>query len=162
MEEALIEAKQLAGEQHYLCLYKGMAEERLNQVAPYLVMSQPPAFVDWLFARGWGQCWGVFVLSKEPPTVIYQHFRRFLLVKTQSGQQLYFRFYDPRVLRQFLPTCTVAQLTDFFGPIRYFLLEDEDPAYSVSYWLDQGELKSRRLPRQQAQQAYATYIKGLS
>lgn len=158
MEESLDKAKELAGEQHYLCLYKGMSEERLSNVGPYLFVSQPPAFVDWLFAQGWGQSWGVFVLSRETSAVVYQHFRRFLLVKTAEGKQLYFRFYDPRVLRQFLPTCTAGQLTDFFGPVRYFLVEDQDPDYSISYWLDKGELKTRRLPRPEARQAYANYL----
>lgn len=158
MEEALYQAQELAGEQHYLCLYKGMSEERLSNVAPYLFESQSPAFVDWLFAEGWGHCWGVYALSKQTPAVVFQHFRRFLLIKTATGQQLYFRFYDPRVLRQFLPTCAASQLIDFFGPVRYFLVEDEDPDYSISYWQEAGVLKTKRLPRQEAQRAYTNYI----
>ena len=34
-----------------------------------------------------------------PVDELRRHLRRFLLVKDESGRQLYFRYYDPRVLR---------------------------------------------------------------
>jgi len=63
------------------------------------------------------------------------------MVKTEDGEQLYFRFYDPRVLRVFLPTCDERQLRDFFGPIDYFLCESEEPASGLVFSLRNGELK---------------------
>ena len=41
----------------------------------------------------------------------------------ETGEEVYFRFYDPRVLRVFLPTCSVRQKAELFGEIRSFLLE---------------------------------------
>jgi hypothetical protein len=52
--------------------------------------------------------------------------RRFLIVKTENGQRLLFRFYDLRVLRTFLPTCDSGQRKEFFGPIQSFVAESED------------------------------------
>ena len=49
-----------------------------------------------------------------------------------KGKDMYFRLYDPRVLRVFLPTCTPDELTDFFGPIGTFLIESDKPAHG---WL---------------------------
>jgi hypothetical protein len=40
-------------------------------------------------------------------------------------QRVYFRFYDPRVLRDFLPTCNMRQAPEMFGGIGSFWLEGE-------------------------------------
>jgi hypothetical protein len=48
-------------------------------------------------------------------------------VKTEDGEELYFRFYDPRILRIFLPECTAEEAVEFFGPIQAFWVEAEDP-----------------------------------
>ena len=34
-----------------------------------------------------------------------------------DDEALYFRFYDPRVLESFLPTCSEEQLDEFFGSL---------------------------------------------
>jgi hypothetical protein len=44
--------------------------------------------------------------------------------------RMYFRFYDPRVLQAFLPTCTAEQLNGFFGPISRFFFQS-DPSQEV-------------------------------
>jgi hypothetical protein len=67
------------------------------------------------------------------------------MVKKEDGEQLYFRFYDPRVLRVFLPTCDRQQLSDFFGPVDYFVCEDEDPVSGMMFSLKEGELKIERI-----------------
>ena len=46
-------------------------------------------------------------------------------MKTEEGQELYFRYYDPRVLRTYLPTCTPDELEQVFGPVLEYALEDE-------------------------------------
>ena len=158
MEVEFSRAKEMAGVDNLRCLYKGASEMRLSNVAPYLFVANPPSFVDWLFDEGWGNAWFVFVLSSVMPSALHNHFRRFLIVHNQAGKALYFRFYDPRVLRQFLPNCTSAELIDFFGPVRYFLMEDSDPAYSISFWLEQGALKSARHLKAEAHRNYKTYL----
>jgi len=54
------------------------------------------------------------------------HLRRFLTVRTEKGKKLLFRFYDPRVLRLYLPTCTSTELNTFFGPVERFVCEGGD------------------------------------
>ena len=151
MEEQLEQAKALAGEQNYQSLYKGEVEKQLSNVAPYLFATQPPNFLNWLFTEGWGHSWGVFILAKVDYNRVYNHVRRFLMVRADDGRNMYFRFYDPRVLRQFLLTCTTEQLTDFFGPIRY-------SEFGISYWLEGQTLKSQRMPRLEAENAYKSYL----
>ena len=47
-----------------------------------------------------------------------RHLRRFLLVKNEAGARCRFRFYDQRVLRAFLPSCTPEETVHFFGPLQ--------------------------------------------
>lgn len=125
----------------FLSLYKGQSEELLSAVAPYLFHYQPNSeFANWLCDKGWGNAWGVFVQSSESLESLQTHFRRFLMVKTEDGRELYFRFYDPRVLRIFLPTCEPGQLQEFFGPVESYLLEDEDPNFAIRFTLKNNEL----------------------
>lgn len=52
-----------------------------------------------------------------------RHFRRLLHVRSEDGEKLYFRYYDPRVLRLYLPSCTSVELKEVFGPVGRFVLE---------------------------------------
>jgi len=92
-----------------------------------------------------GDAWGILIKSSFPLEELHKHFRKFLIVGTEDNQQLYFRFYDPRVLRIFLPTCDTAQLREFFGPIEYFIMEDEDTAFAIKCWLQNGILHSQKI-----------------
>lgn len=128
-------------------LYKGTAEEDLAGIAPYLfTIKHDTPFADWYLTQGWGKSWGLLVNVTASFEDVYKHFRRFLMVKTEDGQQLYFRFYDPRVLRIFLPTCDKEQLKDLFGPVKSFIMEDADPAFVLQLWLENYELKQKRTP----------------
>jgi hypothetical protein len=70
------------------------------------------------------------------------------MIKTEDDQQLYFRFYDPRVLRIFLPTCDENQLREFFGPIEQFICEDEDPEFALVFSFEKNNLKTQRITRE--------------
>lgn len=159
MDDLIDRAKELADENQYRCLYAGSAEETLSHVAPYLFILEKPALVDWLLTEGWGKSWGLFIVSEADSLVLYQHLRRFLYVRPTDGPALYFRFYDPRALRLFLPTCDADQLRAFFGPIRYFILEDEDDDFALNFWLEQGQLQQQRVARTESQTYLRQYLK---
>jgi hypothetical protein len=109
-------------------LYEGEQGARLAQVAPYLVRLQKDSpLLDALVKEGWGKSWGVYLTCASEFQELRRHLRHFLQVQLPDGKQVYFRFYDPRVLRVFLPTCTPEDATQFFGPIRNYLIEDENP-----------------------------------
>jgi hypothetical protein len=65
--------------------------------------------------------------------VVRRHLRRFLRVTDERGKQLLFRYYDPRVLRIYLPTCTTAELETFFGPLVRFVAEDADQQVALTF-----------------------------
>jgi hypothetical protein len=111
----------------HVSLYEGQGGEKLKDVAPYLALL-PKASQLWplLMKEGWGGSWGIYLNSEADLAAMRDHLRRFLTVKDEHGRLLYFRFYDPRVLRVFIPTCTPEESTAFFGPISRFVLEGED------------------------------------
>src|SRR5262252_6291317 len=62
-------------------LYRGEPEESLSSVAPYLVRVDPQCeLMRWLLTNGWGNSWGIFLVSSTSLETLRQHFRRFLLV----------------------------------------------------------------------------------
>jgi hypothetical protein len=102
----------------------GELSEELAEAAPYLVRILPDtAFTEWLLTEGWGNHWGIFALSKADMREMRKHFRTFLVVKNPEGKQIYFRYYDPRVLRAYLPTTSEDERRQVFGPIEMYLLE---------------------------------------
>lgn len=109
-------------------LYEGVMGDALGDVAPYLVrLSKDGALLSRLVAEGWGQSWGVYLTSARPLAEVRRHLRRLLMVEAEGEKErLYFRFYDPRVLRRFLPKSNVRQRAEMFGAvIQGFLMEGE-------------------------------------
>lgn len=129
------------------CLFQGSSEEDLSDVAPYLVALKPESdLTQWIFGEGWGASWGIHLVTTASLDEVRAHLRRFLMVLDPLGKQLYFRLYDPRVLRVFLPTCDAEQLKMLFGPIDAFLVENEDPATALAFSLDGDTLQTKTLP----------------
>ena len=111
----------------YISLYKGRKEEPMWDAAPYLVKCvRDSVFFNWVIERGWGDCWGIFLASRSSLDDLCKHFQEFLVVQDENGKQMYFRFYDPRVVPLFLSTCAREQRLEFFGPVHRVLLEASD------------------------------------
>jgi hypothetical protein len=129
-DPAIEEAVKSSGAEH-CCLYAGPLHPELAAVAPYLVSL--PSDAHWtrarmrtFFERTRALSSGVFVTAQEELEAMRRHFRRFLRVRTEDGKTLLFRFYDPRVLRVYLPTCTDGELATVFGPIDEYFYEGEE------------------------------------
>ena len=144
--QAMEEAKKRCPD--HRSLFKETKDPFLLHYAPYLFQPDPETeFLTWLIREGWGKSWAVFIKTQVDFDVLHQHFRKFITVKTESGKVFYFRFYDPRVLRTFLPSCSVEQLAEFFGPVKAYTCEDADPAFIRVYSrINQAELFQQRLP----------------
>jgi hypothetical protein len=105
-------------------LYEGTQGEALTEVAPYLVSLPDKAswLLEALVQEGWAAHWGVFLTCPLPFLQVRRHFRKFLMVEAEDvDSRLYFRFYDPRVLRVFLPTCPPESKQELFGDVERFL-----------------------------------------
>lgn len=114
--------------EEYQSLFEGVAGAQLTHFAPYLVrVSKDSPLLDKLVQQGWGKNWGIYLTSNQSLQNLRTHFRQFLMIKMPGGEQAYFRFYDPRVLRVYLPSCTGDETNRFFGPMKNCLVEGEEP-----------------------------------
>lgn len=130
----------------HVCLYRGELEPDMAEVAPYLVRLEPDSdFIDWIIERGWGRHWGIFALSGESLSAMRRHFRAFLIVYSPEDKPVYFRYYDPRAMRVYLPTCNAEELAKIFGPIEEFLLEDEGAKAALRFRNNSGVLQQEKL-----------------
>lgn len=128
-----------------VCLYAGELEPDMEACAPYLiVLEKGHAFTEWLLTELPGKPWGIFIRTPATVRMLRKHFRTFLIVKNEQGESLYFRYYDPRVIRIFLPTCDSEQFEKFFGPVSSYIAEGEDHGF-ISYRYQDGKLQSRTL-----------------
>jgi hypothetical protein len=116
------------------CLFAGPLTPALRAAAPHLVHLAPNVRFtrDWL-QHGWGSNWGVLTIAPPDVTLqqLRQHLRTLLRVRDESGRTLLFRFYDPRALRAYLPSCTATEALRVFGPVHRFVCEsglDNDAA----------------------------------
>lgn len=106
------------------CLYEGEAATRLARYAPWLCHLPPGSpLVETLLSRGWGRSWGIYILTASPFDEVLAHLRQLILAQLPDGREVYFRFYDPRVLRTFIPTCTAEQLQELVAPGSQWLYE---------------------------------------
>lgn len=106
------------------CLYRGELHPDLVNAAPYLLrLGRGHAYTEQFFGMGWRNSWGVLFSSPAPTAELRRHLRRFLRARTEQGRILAFRWYDPRVLRIYLPTCTPEEIDAFFGPITALVAE---------------------------------------
>lgn len=127
------------------CLFRGEQNSEMALVAPYLVRLPPDAvFTEWLLREGWGKHWGIFILSKADLRELRMHLRTFLKVYGPDLKPLYFRYYDPRVLRVYLPTCNARELQTVFGPVLRYLVEDEKPTGLWTFWPEGEQIRSER------------------
>jgi uncharacterized protein DUF4123/FHA domain-containing protein len=124
----------LESKEEYQSLYEGAQGAQLAHFAPYLVrIPEKSPLIETLVKQAWSKSWGVFLTCDKPLKDLRTHFRHFLNVKLPDGKQVYFRYYDPRVLRLFLPTCLPEEISQFFGPVKQFLLEAEDPQMALHF-----------------------------
>ncbi len=126
----------------YLCLLTDRLPDELAHTAPYLVkLKKDAVFTKWLIKNGWGNSWGSFALTPEDLFDAVTHFRKFIKVKDEKGNILYFRYYDPRVMRVYLPTCVAKEFDFVFGNVKYYLMEDEKKDI-VAFSFDKTNLKN--------------------
>jgi len=137
-----------AGGLEYSCLYTGNLHPRLQAAAPYLVhLAANSLTTNRLLRSGWGKSWGILTTAAPDVTLARQrlHFKKFLRVRTEDGRELAFRFYDPRVLNVYLPTCTGAEFKTLLGPVARLLAEAPGGASLRQFDLDGQRMRTREL-----------------
>lgn len=137
-EERVLRLLRTAVDEHE-SLYEGLTAETMADGAPYLVrLREGSRLLPWLVREGWGRSWGIALTTRATLKDLRAHFRRLLTAtREDGGRPMYFRFYDPRVLRAFLPLATPRQTEQLFGPVDRFLVES-DKADELHVFKQQG------------------------
>jgi hypothetical protein len=121
----------------YQSLYEGERSADIAAFGPYLAEIQKGSkFVPFLVKAAWGRSWGIFLSTRLSFLEARKHLRRFLTVNIEGGGMVLFRYYDPRVLRVFIPSCTLEQRRDFFGPIERIFAESDTKTVAFSFSAD--------------------------
>ena len=122
--EPMVRASQLPHD----CLYYAPLSDDLRAAAPHIVeLAADADFTRQLLQQGWGKSWGIFLITCLPTNLatVRHNCRKMNFVLGPSGQKMLFRYYDPRVLRTYLPTCTLDEVQTVFGPVKEIIMEGE-------------------------------------
>lgn len=122
--ELAYEAKCLYG-QEIRSLFEGPPAAALAEVAPYAVLIDPDSSYLTNWADRWGTNAGILLTTTAGFDELQAHLRKIFIAEDESGQEYFFRYYDPRVLRVYLPTCVDSEIDEFFGPLRSIFLESD-------------------------------------
>jgi hypothetical protein len=140
---------ELEDDPEYFSLFFDTPQAELIDVAPYLVkVDMESRLLAWMLDEGWGKSWGIFLTAAQEVELeqLFEHLRSFLKVKDPDDKELFFRFYDPRVLRIFLPTCNAQEVFQFFGPVvNSYLAENDDANILLQFSKGEQGLNENRL-----------------
>lgn len=132
----------LKSSEQFACLFRGNQAIDMASVAPYLIkIEKNKALTKPFIEKGWDNNWGIVLSSEAKFDIIKRHLRKFITVEDEEGKMMMFRYYDPEVLRIFLPTCNPDQLNMFFGPVKKYYVNNEENQISM-YTNYEGKLKT--------------------
>jgi len=115
-------------------LFDGKMDIKYYGVSGFLVeCKNDSTLFNWLTDKAWGSNCCIFLISKTSFDEVLKHFQKFIRVYLEDDDIVYFRFYDPRVLRVYLPTCNNKEIKTFFGEIESFFAESENPQFLTEF-----------------------------
>lgn len=124
----------ITGNVLYKSLFEGTMDVQSYGVSGFLVecKKESPLF-QWMLKEAWGDSACIFFISKASFDELFSHFQKFNRVYLEDDRVVLFRYYDPRVLRIYLPTCYRAELELFFGEVVSFFAEGEESSQVILF-----------------------------
>lgn len=99
-------------------LYLDTSFAHLVEVSPIVARTAPDdPFLHWLMAERPTLNWGLLLTSPATPDDLATHFRHWLTILDNHGDEVLFRFYDPDVLPHFLDAFDDREYRQWFGPL---------------------------------------------
>ncbi|WP_447893625.1 DUF4123 domain-containing protein [Vreelandella sp. GE22] len=98
-------------------LYVDTPFGHLTEVSPIVApTSAADPFLQWVSTRRPHLRWGILLESKESSHALVRHFRHWLTIYNDHGDEVLWRFYDPEVLPFFLDAFSDQERQEWFGP----------------------------------------------
>jgi len=118
----------------YRSLFEGKMDIKYFGVSGFLIECKKDSILlNWLTTKAWGDSCSIFFVSKAPFDEVFKHLQKFNRVYLEGDDVVYFRYYDPRVLRVYLPTCNSKEIKTFFGETESFFVEGENPEVLIEF-----------------------------
>jgi hypothetical protein len=109
------------------CLLGEARDAQLVHFAPHLVrLANGSQLREQLTLGRAGVGWGILIVSDAPKEQLRAHLVQLLRAKLSDGREMHFRYYDPRILKAFLPSCLEEEVAAFFGPVTQFVLQENE------------------------------------
>ena len=91
----------------------------------------------------------LFLAARDAMTKAYAPYSKFPVgaaLRTEDGRELAFRYYDPRVLNVYLPTCTADEFHTLLGPLTALVAEQPGGGSLRMFGSDGTGMRVRELP----------------
>lgn len=98
-------------------LYHKTTYKALFEIGPALVALHPESALEQNFMEHWQHDAGLVMESHAPMPELAEHLRSLIHARTTGDVSLLFRYYDPRVMRHWLPYLGAAEKDRMMGPI---------------------------------------------
>jgi len=124
----------------YKSMCPGEGSYVLQRASPHIVkLEQENPLTLKIIDQGWGTSWCIFLISHAPSAFnrVRYNCEKITFVSDPAGQKLLFRYYDPRIMRVFLPTCTHEEAALIFGPVDEIAMEGEDSRQMIRFSLSE-------------------------
>lgn len=108
-------------------LYLGTRYQPLSDVGPVLTRLIPNSRLEQHFFEHWQHTAGIWLESDASEPELVEHLRSLVHAGLRSGVTVLLRYYDPRILRRWLPELPSDQRDRVMGPILSIRL----PAFNV-------------------------------
>jgi hypothetical protein len=106
-------------------LFEDEADRVYDDEAPYLVqLDRSSGLLERLVHEGWGDSWGIYLTSKADFGALRRHLRKFFFGETEPRR--FFRFYDPRVLRNFPQLITSEKRSELMAMVDTLMYESPE------------------------------------
>jgi len=128
-------------------LFGENVDPSMSSVAPHLVSigsgKKGREFLDVWADNLWTNA-GILLATDADHRTVWEHLAELFVVGDPDGRLMYFRFYDPRILRALLPTLRGSQISEVFGPVREFVVEETAHGALGRWRAGRGEVECDR------------------
>ncbi len=109
----------------HMPLLIGDAVASFASISPRLIhLPRDAALTWWLLDEGI-RC-GIYLCSRAEMSALHHHLYSLTAVRTQAGDKVQFRYYEPPILHDFWPSLTAAEQNALLGPIDRLIVPQPD------------------------------------